>query len=198
MKLIATLLFAAAQLVCSSLASAQTNPAIEQVFGQPLAGDSIAWIDDAVEKFNEAMTKLRSDWLAEASSTRIDSRRRKIVFEVPGGKLLFDAKVIGTMQPEDGAWLWIWGWGNPTVASNFRLPGAELSALADRLGLPLLATTRSSVPSPELPLFLGAIVMKLHGGSGVHRVRVKLETMVRARDIDVYYLLSNPQRVSTD
>lgn len=172
-------------LLASSAAIAQPPATIPEVFGRPVSEPARVWIDDAVERYNQATTTLKDTWLGTASSPRTDRKRRQVIFDSENGALVFDAKLIGTYRKVDESWQWVWGWANPLVATNFRLPGGKLEELGNTLDLPFLIIGNFLAPSEDLPFVLGAIVLKLHGGTGIHRVK--------SRDVDVYYLLSNPR-----
>jgi hypothetical protein len=165
----------------------QAQMPYEEVFDQPVSDSARVWLDDAVEGFNLKMQAFARDWLVGASEPRTDLRRRLVVFQVAGGRLAFDARMIGTFSRRDGAYVWVWGWSNPNVAINFRLPAAKLEEAASSLQLPMLSTGRYFVRSRQWPFLVSAVVLKTHEGVGIQRIRV-------LPDADVYYLLSNPRR----
>lgn len=173
--------------VLSGAPAAQAQMPYEEVLDQPVSDSARAWLDDAVEAYNLKMQAFARDWLAGASEPRTDLRRRLVVFQVAGGRLVFDAHMIGTFSRRDGAYVWVWGWSNPYVAINFRLPAAKLEAAASSLQLPMLNTGRYFVRSRQWPFLISAVVLKTHEGLGIQRIRV-------LPDADVYYLLSNPRR----
>jgi hypothetical protein len=188
MKFLASLVLAGA-LFASGAANAQKPASIAEVFGRPISDPTRVWIDDAIERYNEATANLKTNWLAAASSARTDLKRRQVIFDSEKGPSVFDAKLIGTYRQVDESWQWVWGWANPTVAVNFRLPAGKLEEAGSTLDLPLLSTGKFLAPSPDLPFVIGAIVLKLHGGTGIHRVQSRAGDFV----VDVYYLLSNPR-----
>ena len=172
----------------SSLASS-IAPA-EQVFGTPLSEAALAWLNDAVERYNATMDSLRRDWLDGTTGARTDLRRRRVIFESPKGELMFDAKVMGSSQPRGAQWLWVWGWSNPALPVNFRTPSARLQEVGNALALPALTTEKFYSDSEDLLLYLAAAALKVNGGVGVHRVRLSIGEVQG----DTWYLLSNPQR----
>ena len=188
MKIFATLMLAGA-LLASSVASAHTPASIAEVFGRPLPDSTRVWIEDAIDRYNESTVRLKTHWLAAAFSARTDPKRRQVIFDSENGSLVFDARLIGTYRQVDESWQWVWGWANPTVATNFRLPSSKLEEAAHTLDVPLLSTGKFLAPSPDLPFVIGAIVLKLHGGTGIHRVQSRRGDFV----VDTYYLLSEPR-----
>lgn len=183
-------LFLLLALLFPGISAAQNPSSAEEVFGKPVSAEAQVWIDDAVGSYNTAMAALRRDWLSNTSSARTELKRRQVIFESEGGRLIFDAKMIGTYRRRDEKWLWVWGWSNPFVASNFRLPSSKLVEVGASLDIPFLTTEKFFALSPDLPFLIGAAVLKTNGGVGIHRVRV--DNMVEP--FDVYYLLSNPRR----
>lgn len=164
-------------------AQAQRVAPASEVFGNALSNEADAWLTDASDKYNEAQRRLHDEWLADAASYRTDLENAKIVFAAPKRKVMFDAKVIGSVRHGDKSWEW--AWHNPNLPARARLPADKLKALGKRHDLRYLTHGMVPVPIESFPRILGGIALKLHGGAGVYRDP--------GDEGDVYLLLSNPR-----
>jgi Family of unknown function (DUF6882) len=133
--------------------------------------------------FNEAQGKLEREWLTGVTRFDYDGPGKRLVVASPRRRVVFDARVIGTLRHQDKSWEW--AWNNPHVEPAVRVPGEALQEIGRRFDLRHLTRGMIPVPRDDFPFFLGGIALRVMGGVGVYRAWGK--------DVGLYLLLANPR-----